>query len=135
MVDFELSPDVASAREQTHMVAEFAMRPIAREFDEREHEKPWDFINVIWQASRSSGIGPGATRDDKDDKREPAQKPPEPERNLRTCVAVEELSWGDAGLYLSIPGPGLGGAAVMAVGTPEQKQRFLSRFKGEKPVW
>src|SRR5207253_7943333 len=38
-------------------------------------------------------------------------------------------------LYLSIPGPGLGGAAVQAVGTPEQKERFLSRFKGDKPVW
>jgi acyl-CoA dehydrogenase len=34
-----------------------------------------------------------------------------------------------------MPGPGLGGAAVMAAGTPEQKERFLSRFKGEKPVW
>jgi acyl-CoA dehydrogenase len=127
MVDYELSPDIAITREQLHMLAENAMRPIAREYDEREHEKPWDFINMMWQLSKSSGIGPGATKD-------PKQKA-DGERNLRTVVAVEELSWGDAGLYLAIPGPGLGGAAVMAVGTPEQKQRFLSRFKGDKPVW
>ncbi len=128
MVDFELSPDIGATREQLHMLAEHTMRPIAREYDEREHEKPWDFINMMWQLSKSSGIGPGASKDGKDKTQDSA-------RNLRTCVAVEELSWGDAGLYLSIPGPGLGGAAVMAVGTPDQKQRFLSRFKGEKPVW
>src|SRR5690242_7282342 len=128
MIDFELSPDIAATREQLHMLAEHGMRPIAREYDEREHEKPWDFINMMWQLSKSSGIGPGASKDGK-------EKAPDHERNLRTVVAVEELSWGDAGLYLSIPGPGLGGAAVMAVGTPDQKQRFLSRFKGDKPVW
>src|SRR6185436_11785245 len=130
MIDFELSEDIASTREQLHMLAEYSMRPIAREYDEREHEKPWDFINMMWQLSRASGIGPGA---DKSKNEDPLAA--EGERNLRTVVAVEELSWGDAGLYLSIPGPGLGGAAVMAVGTPEQKERFLSRFKGEKPVW
>ena len=128
MIDYELSPDLAAMREQLHMVAEHAMRPIARDFDEREHEKPWDFINMMWQLSRNSGIGPGASKD----KKEPSV---DTERYLRIVVAVEELSWGDAGLYLAMPGPGLGGAAVMAVGTPDQKERFLARFKGEKPVW
>jgi acyl-CoA dehydrogenase len=132
MIDFELSPDIAATYDQLHMLAEHAMRPIAREYDEREHEKPWDFINMMWQLSRSSGIGPGASKDK--DAKDKGAAPVDRERNLRTVVAVEELSWGDAGLYLAIPGPGLGGAAVMAVGTPDQKQRFLSRFKGEKPV-
>jgi len=129
MIDYELSPDIAATREQLHMLAEHAMRPIARDYDEREHEKPWDFINMMWQLSKNSGIGPGRENRDKQEKAVDA------ERNLRTCVAVEELSWGDAGLYLAMPGPGLGGAAVMAAGTPEQKERFLSRFKGDKPVW
>ena len=128
MIDYELSPDIAATREQLHMVAEHAMRPIARDFDEREHEKPWDFINMMWQLSKNSGIGPGASKDKK-------EQSVDAERYLRIVVAVEELSWGDAGLYLAMPGPGLGGAAVMAVGTPDQKERFLARFKGEKPVW
>ncbi len=128
MIDYELSPDIASTRDQLHMLAEHAMRPIARHYDEQEHEKPWDFINMMWQLSKNSGIGPGASKDKKD-------RTVDSERNLRTVVAVEELSWGDAGLYLAMPGPGLGGAAVMAAGTPAQKERFLSRFKGEKPVW
>jgi acyl-CoA dehydrogenase len=128
MIDYELSADIAATRDQLHMLAEHAMRPIARDFDEREHEKPWDFINMMWQLSKNSGIGPGASKDKK-------ERTVDAERNLRTVVAVEELSWGDAGLYLAMPGPGLGGAAVMAAGTSEQKERFLSRFKGEKPVW
>jgi acyl-CoA dehydrogenase len=45
------------------------------------------------------------------------------------------LSWGDVGMYLVTPGGGLGAAAVEATGTPEQKARFLARFRGEKPTF
>ena len=48
---------------------------------------------------------------------------------------VEMLSWGDAGMYLCIPGGLLGSAAVAAAGTPEQKKRFLSRMVGKKPTF
>jgi acyl-CoA dehydrogenase len=52
------------------------------------------------------------------------------------AAAVEELSWGDAGLYLSMPFMGLGGAAIAAVGTEEQKDKFLKRFTtADGPVW
>jgi acyl-CoA dehydrogenase len=58
------------------------------------------------------------------------------ESNVAACITIEELSWGDAGLYLSIPNAGLGGAAVMAAGTPEQKERFLGkRFREGAPKW
>jgi acyl-CoA dehydrogenase len=44
------------------------------------------------------------------------------------------LSWGDVGIWLCTPGGGLGAAAVSATGTPEQKERFLARYKGDAPV-
>jgi acyl-CoA dehydrogenase len=125
MIDFELSDTVKTMQRMVHAVAEQAMRPIAREYDEREHEKPWDFLNMMWQVSHGNPIAGGS------DKKESGPT----ERNLGMCVSIEELSWGDAGLYLSIPNAGLGGAAVAAAGTPEQKERFLTRFKGEKPRW
>src|SRR5260370_8668047 len=56
-------------------------------------------------------------------------------RNLYTCLSTEELCWGDAGLFLSIPSSGLGGAALRAAGTPEQKGRFLKPFPQGKPKW
>ena len=48
---------------------------------------------------------------------------------------IETLSWGDAGIYLCGPGAGLGGAAIEATGTPEQKQRFLTRYQEGPPKW
>jgi len=53
----------------------------------------------------------------------------------RLAHMVEMLSWGDAGIYLDTPGGMLGSAAVSATGTAEQKERFLSRFRGETPVF
>src|SRR5437763_14633 len=127
MIDFELSDGLRGMQQLTHQAAEMAMRPIAREYDECEHEKPWDFLNMMWAVSHLNPIG--GTGDRK------AKEGPS-ERNLGMCVSIEELSWGDAGLYLSIPNAGLGGAAVAAAGTPEQKARFLKRFtEGGKPKW
>jgi acyl-CoA dehydrogenase len=60
---------------------------------------------------------------------------PPSERHVQLAISIEELSWGDAGMYLAMAGPGLGGAAVAAAGTAEQKLRFLSRFRSGKPKW
>ena len=51
-------------------------------------------------------------------------------------MQAEELCWGDAGLYLRTPFAGLGGSAVAAAGTKEQKARFLSVFQADgEPAW
>jgi acyl-CoA dehydrogenase len=134
MIDFQLSDSMANARKMTHMVAEQLMRPVSRHCDEHEHEKPWDFINTMWSVSKTMSMT-GSSTDGKDKDGAKTAKAGPSERTLSMVVAVEELCWGDVGLYLSIPNPGLGGAAVSAAGTPEQKERFLARFKGEKPTW
>jgi acyl-CoA dehydrogenase len=54
---------------------------------------------------------------------------------LRLVLMVEMLSWGDAGMYLCTPDPLLGGAAIEAVATPEQKLRFLKRWGEGEPKW
>jgi acyl-CoA dehydrogenase len=133
MIDFEPSEGMKNMQTMTHMLAEQAMRPISREYDEREHEKPWQFYETMWSAAQN--LGPGTSTEkspaEKGDKSDGATKL----RNLYTCLSTEELCWGDAGLFLSIPNPGLGGAAVAAAGTPEQKERFLKRFREGKPKW
>ena len=108
------------------------MRPISREYDEREHEHPWKFWEMMWAASRESDLM-GTGRDAPDGKRPGGA--PRPSRSLNAILSTEELCWGDAGLFLSIPNSGLGGAAVMAAGTPQQKERFLKRFREGKPKW
>ena len=109
MISFEQSETVKQTRDLVHAVARDAMRPISREFDEREHEKPWDFLKMMWSVSGGRPLGTDPT----------ARKTGPREGNVAACVTIEELSWGDAGLYLSIPNAGLGGAAVAAAGTPE----------------
>ncbi|HTR60346.1 MAG TPA: acyl-CoA dehydrogenase family protein [Candidatus Binataceae bacterium] len=129
MIDFELEPQVAKRLEMYHAVAENMMRPISREYDEREHEDPVQYFETMWQAQAlTADVGPAA-RPDGDKKSGPNL------RNLNTVISTEELSWGDVGLYLSTPNAGLGGAAVMAAGTPDQKARFLKRFSEGKPKW
>jgi acyl-CoA dehydrogenase len=55
---------------------------------------------------------------------------------LRLMLLVEMLSWGDVGIYLCLPSAALGGAAIEAVGTKEQKLRLLTRFaEGDKPTF
>jgi acyl-CoA dehydrogenase len=127
MIDFEMSPGIENARSMIHMMAEQTMRPIAREYDEREHAEPTDWHEMMWSVSRGSEVTFGGKAEKKDKGVS--------ERNLASAVTIEELSWGDAGLYLSIPNAGLGGAAVAAAGTPEQRKRFLGRFQEGKPKW
>jgi acyl-CoA dehydrogenase len=134
MIDFEFEPQVVARLKMYRAVAEHMMRPISREYDEREHEKPWQFYQTMWASSQAdlqlrverretagpaSGASSGAPRT----------------HNLDLVLAAEELCWGDAGLFISIPNAGLGGAAVTASGTPEQKERFLKRFREGGPKW
>lgn len=114
MIDFEISPEDKAKIADAHRVAQELFRPISRYYDEHEHEDPLDLIDTMWKR-RGEGmlVGMGVTG----------------------AMVVEELCWGDAGLYLASPGPGLGGAAVFAAGTKEQWGKFLARFGEGKPKW
>jgi len=127
MIDFELEPQTLKQNAMYHMAAAQLMRPISREYDENEHREPREFWAAMWAAAQN--LGGAADAPAKEGDRAPRL------RNLYTCLGVEELCWGDAGLFLSIPGGGLGGAAVAAAGTPEQRERFLKRFREGRPKW
>lgn len=130
-IDFELSPKIKGTQKMLRMFAEQAVRPQARKYDEEEHEKPWDLLNMV-HGFMKGGVGGSMSGGDKKDEGGEKKRS---ERQLTTAVTVEEIFWGDAGIALAFPGQGLGGAAVQATGTPEQKEQFLARFSGDKPVW
>jgi acyl-CoA dehydrogenase len=121
-ISFDLTPN--SLRSQAHYreMAETQMRPVSRKYDDREHELPSEWVEYYWKSGRG---GPAGT-----DLAGPG------DGFVQVCVQAEELCWGDAGLYLRMPTAALGGSAVAATGTPEQKERFLSPFRGDgPPVW
>jgi acyl-CoA dehydrogenase len=121
-ISFELTRNSQIARDHFRALATEQMRPIARKYDDLEHELPTEWVDFYWREGRRGpkGIDPSGPGDG----------------FVQVCVQAEELCWGDAGLYLRIPSAALGGSAVAAAGTPEQKERFLAPFKGDgHPVW
>lgn len=134
MIDFETPPSIQQQVGMLKMVAENMLRPISREYDEREHDKPMALFNFMWQNLRAQNAVSAERARRRTSDGEQASRP-----NLGSMTlihVIETMAWGDVGLYLSIPGPGLGGAAIQAAGTPEQRERFLKRFaESEEPVW
>jgi acyl-CoA dehydrogenase len=121
-ISFDLTPNSQRARAHYHEMAEQHMRPVSRKYDDREHELPREWVDHFWRNGRGgpTGLDPTGPGDG----------------FVQVCVQAEELCWGDAGLYLRMPTAALGGSAVAATGTPEQKERFLAPFRGDgQPVW
>jgi len=134
MIDFEVPKPIAMTRVAFETVAVNMMRSKSRYFDEHEHEIPWDYINFMHMAMRQTGAGSLAPSDGK--KKVDAEGKPRPPIGYQSLAhMLEMLSWGDVGIYLCTPGGGLGAAAVEAAATPEQKEKFLARFRGEKPTF
>ncbi len=136
MISFEIPERITNELQLVKMVAEQVMRPKSRYYDEHEHERPVEYIEMMWGFLReqnkrridrmlhSENGGNGSREPDRFDW-----------TVLRLVLIIEQLSWGDAGMYLCTPDPALGGAAVEAVGTIDQKVRFLKRFGEGKPKW
>ena len=121
-ISFDLTPNSLRAQAHFREMAETRMRPISRKYDDHEHELPTEWVDYFWNEGR--GGPPGTDLGGPGD------------GFVQVCVQAEELCWGDAGLYLRMPTAALGGSAVAAAGTPEQKERFLSPFRGDgTPVW
>lgn len=130
-ISFEIPEKLRQGLQMTEALAKGVMRGEARRLDEHEHERPATFISLMWpvlreqqkrQLDRQAAGGP---------KREGPGT-----LNLNMILTFEMLSWGDVGQTLCMPMALLAGAAIEAVGTPEQKERFLRRFaEGDAPVW
>lgn len=135
-IEFEAPKPVAQTQFVLKTVAEEMMRSHSRYFDEHEHEIPWDYIEFMHTAMKAMGVGSLATKEKGNGHgnggEQKEKKPPIAYQML--AAQIEMLAWGDVGMYLVTPGGGLGAAAVQAAGTPEQKQKFLERFSGEKPT-
>ncbi len=124
-IDFTLSKRQHEMKEAIHSLAVGVIRPESLNWD-RNHAIPDAFLRNLAQLAASMGnLVMGSQEAPKVDGVEKKKSP----QNLTTAVVAEEMSWGDAGVLLCFPGPGLGGPPVRATGTPEQKERFFSIFR------
>ncbi len=138
MIDFILSENIQQQVDMIEAMANTLMRPIAREYDERESEPAWEYINPMWEVTKvraNADLERSLQKSSSEISTNDGKVKKQRTGNIAFIHFVEIMSWGDVGLYLSTPNAGLGGAAIDAVGTPEQKERFLRRFTEGKPKW
>lgn len=128
MISLELTEELEQSRESMHNLARDLFRPIARKYDIKEHSYPEELD--ILRPPKPKVEAPVSDKKTIEAEPEKKEKKPAGPRfdNLIGVLSVEELSWGDLGLMLTFPGMGLGNAAISAVGTPEQKIRFGSKW-------
>lgn len=120
MINLEIPSRFDEVRKLTRDVAEQLFRPISRKYDAAEHTYPEE-LEVMRDAAGGSGMmGSGASGGAGGEVRNGA--------NMSSVLSMFELSRGDVGLTLSVPGRGLGNAAIAAVGTEEQKSRFGGKW-------
>ena len=121
MINLELNAKHRETHSNLMQVAEHMMRPYSRKYDKEEHSYPKEMEDVAKllagnRPSSSSEKGSGDSSQIKNG------------ANLMAVTAYEALCWGDVGLMLAMPGRGLGNAAISAVGTPEQVEKYGSSY-------
>ncbi|SDU72651.1 acyl-CoA dehydrogenase family protein [Gordonia westfalica] len=117
-INLELPKKFDSTVERTHLAAEHIFRPISRKYDKAEHEYPVELDDLAKLAKQGRGSEKSADSSSDD------EGPSVNGANMRGLISALEMSWGDVGLLLSIPGQGLGNAAIAAVANPEQLEKF-----------
>ncbi|MGH7868307.1 MAG: acyl-CoA dehydrogenase family protein, partial [Candidatus Dormibacteraceae bacterium] len=115
MIDFALTPEQEDIRRLAHHFAEQEIRPVAAQHDESE-EFPY---SVVEKAHRL-GLTPASFLSE--------EYGGQGLDSLTSLIVAEELHWGCAGIAVSIQSPGLVISGILAMGSEEQKQRWLPEF-------
>ncbi len=138
MISFEIPEFIVNQQQLVRMITRQAMRPYSRELDENEHQRPKAFVDMMWPFTSQlmkQNLARAARKAASNGSNGQSQERKVDYSFMSTILMVEELSWGDAGQYLCMPHPMLGGFAVESTATPEQKQRFLGKFAEGEPKW
>jgi alkylation response protein AidB-like acyl-CoA dehydrogenase len=119
---FGLSDEQREIQALCREFAEREIRPISQAVDEADTEMPWE----VWHKAAAVGItsfmlpeeyGGGGMTD-----------------CLTGCIVQEELCWGCSGIGNLITSGGFFAEPLLALGSDEQKRRWIEPLTGEKPV-
>ena len=118
MVDFALTDEQLQFQRLAHDFAEKEIRPVAALYDEKD-EFPWDVVKKAAKMGLTSfyfpeKYGGGGVED-----------------RITEFIVSEELAWGCAGIQTCILGTGLAAAGILAIGTEEQKDKWIPMFCDE----
>jgi len=128
MIDFDYTATQKNLREMIHWFAEYEIRPISLQSD-REHAVPETFLRKVVDMGIGGGVIPKPMGGEGEGAGEETDARGSKQGNRFAIIGAEETSWGDAGVIMNFPGPGLGGPPIRFMGTKEQKERFFGIFK------
>ncbi len=130
MINLETPAKLDTLTYQANMAALHVLRPISRKYDTAEHAYPVELDTLAELVTQANAAQAGLNTTDVPE--------PEPDdssrgenvngRNLASLIGLIEMCWGDVGLMLTMPRQGLGQAAIRAVATPEQLERFGGKW-------
>ena len=129
-IDDELRKRLAGIRE----LGRTQIRPLGIEADRAgkpvDPSHPFYALLLKLGLGRTRWLGGEETEEKKPEKKRGAGP------SLTGVLLSEEMAYWDRGVAVSFPGPGLGEPPVLSMGTPEQKERFLGRFREpDRPRW
>jgi len=129
-MEFSVDETTRRAVEAARELGEKELRPAGLEADRRGAPIPPDDPFFTRCVSR----GEGRTRWRSRESKAPASR--SPRSVVSTLLVMEELAYWDRGVIIATPGPGLPEGNVLAMGTEEQKERFLGPFvEPDRPRW
>lgn len=110
------------------MAAKTIFRPVSRKYDVEEHAYPveLDLFAAGLKGLNEGGDAPVGGANTK--KENVVAGEVRNGANMANCVNIQAMCYGDVGLLLSIPGQGLGNAAISAVANTEQLKRFANTW-------
>jgi len=117
-----LDPGTRAMVDEVRELGRTYMRPMGLESDRTGDPPPADHPFYLL-CSRRGGLVSRVIGEGDGETPESLQWKP-----LRALLQAEESAYWDRGVALSLPGPGLGGAALRSLATPEQRERFLAPF-------
>lgn len=145
-MDFELPEHHKQIIEFIKWLAKEKLRPLGLEFDKKEEPIPPDhpFFYEIKAMGIEMGMFSGGKegKEDRDNLRERMKRFgisgdfQNPMLATLAVVGAEILAWGDQGVAMSFPGPGLASPPIRIMANDYQREIFNEVFKkSEKPVW
>jgi acyl-CoA dehydrogenase len=123
MIQLEISDKHQETFNNAMLLAEHMMRPYSRKYDKEEHTYPTEMDEVVklLAGGRSAGSPTGGAS-------AAESSAVVNGGNMAAVIGLQALAWGDLGLFLGMPANGLGNAAIQAVGTLAQREKYGTSY-------
>ena len=119
--EFSYTQEQEEIRRLAHEFAVNEMRPVAADYDEKE-ETPWAVMEKAHELGLDAASG------------FPEEYGGGGIDLMTSLILTEQMAWGDAGIAVSINASGLAGAAIIAMGTEDQKRKYIGMMCDPKQL-